>query len=172
MGPVSYATHYFDGWGQSFADNVEKWFGHAVAMGGIGEFLPNNESFISISEKRKDKYGIPVPVIQSFLSDVELNTLDKMSKKCKEILKESGTDQFVEVFSTYDLFAATHVYGTCIMGKNPETSVVDSELRSHEVNNVFITDASVFPSSGGGEAPSLTIEALSMRAADLFLNKA
>ena len=92
-----------------------------------------------------------------------------MAKKCKEILRESGTDQFVEVFSTYDLFAATHVFGTCIMGNDPDTSVVNPELRSHEVNNLFVTDASVFPSSGGGEAPSLTIEALSLRAADLFL---
>ena len=170
-GPVSYATHFFDGWGESFVDNMEKWFGHAIAMGGIGEFLPNKNTFVTLSEKKKDKHGIPVPKIQSFLSDVELNTLDRMSKKCKEILREAGAGNFVEVFSTYDLFAATHVYGTCIMGDNPENSVVDSELRSHEVNNLFITDASVFPSSGGGEAPSLTIEAMGLRAADLFLKK-
>ncbi len=169
MGPISYATHYFDDWGKSFVDNIDKWFGHAVAMGGIGEFLPNKNSFVTISDKRKDKHGIPIPIIQSFLSESELNTLDRMAKKCKEILRESGTDQFVEVFSTYDLFAATHVFGTCIMGNDPDTSVVNPELRSHEVSNLFVTDASVFPSSGGGEAPSLTIEALSLRAADLFL---
>ncbi|HLT25615.1 MAG TPA: GMC oxidoreductase, partial [Zeimonas sp.] len=32
--------------------------------------------------------------------------------------------------------------------------------------NLYIADASVFPSSGGGESPSLTIEALAIRAAD------
>jgi choline dehydrogenase-like flavoprotein len=49
--------------------------------------------------------------------------------------------------------------------------VVGSDLRSHEVGNLFITDASVFPSSGGGDSPSLTIEALSLRAADLLADK-
>jgi choline dehydrogenase-like flavoprotein len=55
------------------------------------------------------------------------------------------------------------------MGDNPESSVVGSSLRFHGIPNLFVTDASVFPTSGGGEATSLTIEALSLRAADLFL---
>jgi choline dehydrogenase-like flavoprotein len=55
------------------------------------------------------------------------------------------------------------------MGNDPETSVVDSSLRFHGLPNLLVTDASVFPTSGGGESPSLTIEALSLRAADLLL---
>jgi choline dehydrogenase-like flavoprotein len=55
------------------------------------------------------------------------------------------------------------------MGNNRETSVVNSSLRAHNIPNLLVTDASVFPTSGGGEAPSLTIEALSLRAADLLL---
>jgi choline dehydrogenase-like flavoprotein len=55
------------------------------------------------------------------------------------------------------------------MGKDPKKSVVGPNLRSHEVQNLLITDASVFPSSGGGDAPSLTIEAVSLRAADLLI---
>ena len=45
-------------------------------------------------------------------------------------------------------------------------SVVDAGLRMHGVPNLWICDASVFPSSGGGEAPSLTIQALALRAVD------
>jgi len=52
------------------------------------------------------------------------------------------------------------------MGDDPGESVVDAWCRSHRWRNLFITDASVFPSSGGGESPSLTIEALAIRAAD------
>ena len=51
------------------------------------------------------------------------------------------------------------------MGESPETSVVDPYCRSHRWRNLFIVDASVFPSSGGGESPSLTIEALALRTA-------
>jgi choline dehydrogenase-like flavoprotein len=49
------------------------------------------------------------------------------------------------------------------MGHNPETSVVDKYCRSHRWKNLFVVDSSVFPSSGGGESPSLTIEALALR---------
>jgi choline dehydrogenase-like flavoprotein len=52
------------------------------------------------------------------------------------------------------------------MGRDPEASVVDRYGRSHRWRNLFVTDASVFPTSGGGEAPSLTIEALAIRSAD------
>ena len=170
-GPVNYALRYFDGWGEDFVDDVEKWFGHALAMGGIGEFLPNNDTFVTVDEKVKDNFGVPVAKIQSFLGESELNILDFMAKTSKEILKASGAEEIVEEFSTYDVFSASHVFGTCRMGKDPSKSVVGPDLRSHEIKNLLITDASVFPSSGGGDAPSLTIEALSLRAADLLVEK-
>ncbi|MCD8567110.1 MAG: GMC family oxidoreductase, partial [Geovibrio sp.] len=70
----------------------------------------------------------------------------------------------IEEYGAYDAFNATHVFGTCRMGTDPETSVVDSFCRSHRWRNLLVTDASVFPSSGGGESPSLTISALALRA--------
>jgi choline dehydrogenase-like flavoprotein len=51
------------------------------------------------------------------------------------------------------------------MGDDPASSVVDAFGRSHRWRNLWIADASVFPSSGGGEAPSLTIQALALRTA-------
>ncbi|HWP92238.1 MAG TPA: GMC family oxidoreductase [Thermodesulfobacteriota bacterium] len=169
VGPVNYALRYQEGWGEEFVKGIEKWFGHAVSMGGIGEFLPNKDTFVTVSETVKDEFGVPVAKIQSFLEDPELKIMDAMAKTSKEILRASGAEEIVEESSAYDFFNATHVFGTCRMGKNPETSVVGSDLRSHEVDNLLVTDASVFPSSGGGDAPSLTIEALSLRAADLLL---
>ncbi len=52
------------------------------------------------------------------------------------------------------------------MGADPATSVVDAHGRSHDHPNLFIADASVFPSTGGGESPSLSIHALAVRTAD------
>jgi choline dehydrogenase-like flavoprotein len=168
-GPLNYALRFHEGWGEDYVKEVEKWFGHAVGMGGIGEFLPNDDTFITVSETAKDEYGLPVAIIQSFVGESELKILDSMAKTSKEILLASGAKDIVEEVSTYDFFSATHVFGTCRMGKEPERSVVGPDLRCHGLDNLLITDASVFPSSGGGEAPSLTIEALSLRAADLLL---
>ncbi|NNK78965.1 MAG: hypothetical protein HKP40_09665, partial [Litoreibacter sp.] len=43
---------------------------------------------------------------------------------------------------------------------------VNAACRSHDHSNLYIADASVFPSSGGGESPALSIHALSVRMAD------
>ena len=74
-------------------------------------------------------------------------------------------ERIYESYSSWDWFAATHVFGTCRMGDDPASSVVDAFGQSHRWRNLWIADASVFPSSGGGEAPSLTIEALALRTA-------
>ncbi len=55
-----------------------------------------------------------------------------------------------------------HQCGTGRMGEHPESSVVDAHGRSHEVSNLWLCDASVFPSSGAVN-PALTIAALALR---------
>jgi choline dehydrogenase-like flavoprotein len=89
-----------------------------------------------------------------------------MATKSRELLGASGAVDVFESYSSWDWFDATHVFGTCRMGTDPATSVVNADGRSHRWRNLWITDASVFPSSGGGEAPSLTIHALSLRTAE------
>jgi choline dehydrogenase-like flavoprotein len=58
-----------------------------------------------------------------------------------------------------------HLLGTCRMGDDPATSVVDSRHRSHDVPNLFICDGSSFVTSGRGQ-PTMTIMALAFRAAE------
>jgi choline dehydrogenase-like flavoprotein len=60
---------------------------------------------------------------------------------------------------------ASHEVGTIRMGKNPRTSVLNSFCQSWEVKNLFVTDGSCFTSSSE-KNPTLTIMALSLRAAD------
>ena len=58
-----------------------------------------------------------------------------------------------------------HLLGTCRMGDDPETSVIDRFHRSHEVGNLFICDGSSMVTSGRGQ-PTMTIMALAFRAAE------
>ena len=78
----------------------------------------------------------------------------------------SGATDIFELYTSWDRFAVSHALGTCRMGDDPQSSVVDAWCRSHRWQNLFIADASVLPSSGGGEAPTLTIAALALRMAD------
>jgi choline dehydrogenase-like flavoprotein len=59
----------------------------------------------------------------------------------------------------------SHVCGTCRFGDDPRASVLDRDNRAHDLDNLYVLDASFFPSSGGIN-PSLTIVANSLRATD------
>jgi choline dehydrogenase-like flavoprotein len=59
----------------------------------------------------------------------------------------------------------SHQCGTARMGDNPATSVVNGNLRAHDLDNLYIVDASVLPTSAAVN-PSLTIAALALRAGD------
>ena len=57
-----------------------------------------------------------------------------------------------------------HVCGTCRAGEHPAVSVVDADCRAHGLDNLYVTDASIFPSSAGTN-PALTIAANALRVA-------
>jgi choline dehydrogenase-like flavoprotein len=61
--------------------------------------------------------------------------------------------------------AMAHVCGTCRFGTDPKSSVLDSQNRAHEVENLYVVDSSFFPSSTGLN-PSLTIAANALRVAE------
>jgi choline dehydrogenase-like flavoprotein len=60
-----------------------------------------------------------------------------------------------------------HPCGTCRFGDDPATSVLDRDNRAHGVENLYVVDASFFPSSGGVN-PSLTIAANALRVAEVI----
>ena len=165
LGPVNYAKRVVGSWGQAHKKRMRHEFGRVLTVGAIGESLPNAQSFIDLDPDETDATGKPLARIHSYLDERELKRLAFMAKTARELLEASGTQQLVEEYGTYDYFSSTHVFGTCRMGEKAEASVVDPYCRSHRWRNLFIVDASVFPSSGGGESPSLTIEALALRTA-------
>ena len=57
-----------------------------------------------------------------------------------------------------------HVCGTCRAGEHPAVSVVDADCRAHGLDNLYVADASIFPSSAGTN-PALTIAANALRVA-------
>lgn len=170
VGPIAYASRAVGGFGAALKKGVRATFGRCLSVGAIGEFLPNDETYVDLDPHKKDAWGIPLPRIHSRLGVEEIKRLRFMATKSREILKEAGVTELVEEVSSWDLFSATHVFGTCRMGKDSRNSVVDATSRSHDHPNLYIADASVFASSGGGESPSLTIQALAVRMADFIVS--
>ena len=171
-GPKAYATRAVGGWGHAHKRAMRKQFGHALSVGAIGESLPHPGSYIDLDPTARDKNGVALARIHSYLDETELGRLTFMARKVREVLDASGAGDIFEEYGAYDGFQPTHVFGTCRMGADPEDSVVDPYGRCHRWRNLVVADASVFPSSGGGESPALTIEALAVRGARRLADRA
>ena len=165
-GLAAFALRAIPGWGRAHAQSVRRLWGHALHVGAIGESLPNSDSRVDLDPKARDRFGMPLARIASALGGSDVARLRFMARKSHELLAASGAERIYESYSSWDRFAATHVFGTCRMGNDP------AKLRGRQLRlqpkwrNLWIADASVFPSSGGGEAPALTIHALALRTAE------
>jgi choline dehydrogenase-like flavoprotein len=164
-GPIAYAERVVGGWGRAHKRAMRETFGRVLSVSAIGESLPNPDSRIDLDPQARDAQGQPKARIHSRLPELELERLAFMATTARRILEAAGVEHLIEEYGAADAFNATHVFGTCRMGPDPEQSVVDADQRSHRWRNLLVVDASVFPSSGGGEAPALTIQALAIRAA-------
>jgi choline dehydrogenase-like flavoprotein len=171
-GPIAYASRVVKGFGHALKDGVREKFGRCLSVGAIGECLPNDRTFVDLDPARNDEFGVPLPRIHSHLGPREVRRLRFMAEKARKLLDEAGATERIEEMGAWDLFSSTHVFGTCRMGATAADSAVDAQCRSHDHPNLFVADASVFPSTGGGESPSLTIHALAVRAGDHIAKEA
>lgn len=171
VGPIAYATRVVDGWGVKHKYDMKKTFGRILSIAGIGESLPNAKSFVDLAAET-NTFGLPLPRIHSYVDKMAEDRLRFMMTICRKILASSGCSSPLEEFSSIDAFSSTHIFGTCRMGNLENECVVNSHGQSFRWPNLFIADASIFPSSGGGESPGLTIQALAIRSADRILKRA
>lgn len=136
------------------------------------EQAPSPDSRVSLSE-RLDALGMPVAELRWQLSDLEKRSVasyislfreewERLSlgkAEWNESVFQEGDDWMEACRDTY------HHAGTTRMSSNPERGVVDTDLRVHGVDNLYIASTSVFPTSGCAN-PTLTMMALCMRLAD------
>ena len=129
----------------------------------FADWTPNDNSFISVDEKYKDKYGIPVANIRIGAHKQDLEVSEFLAKKAKKLLKQMGAKDITSNISS--LPSSNLLAGGCRFGNNPKTSVLNKYCQAHEVKNLFITDGSFMPT--GGSVPfTFTIYANSFRVAD------
>ena len=153
-----------DDWGDAMLDRIREHYGSHVAVGALVEQQPREENRIRLHPERTDDHGNPVPDVVWSLSDHERRTIERANEIQRSILDELGADVEWTV-GPESTGPAFHHMGTTRMGTDPESSVVDAQLRTHDVGNLTVASSSVFP-TGGAMNPTLTIAALALKAAD------
>jgi choline dehydrogenase-like flavoprotein len=155
-----HATHVA-GFGATFKSRVRALQPAMFQIGGMAKVLARHENRVTVDRSRLDSHGIPIPVLQFTYGDNDRAMWQDMSASLEEILHEAGSTLIFKE-STMNGFAS-HETGTCRMGHDRKTSVLNAFCQSHDVPNLFVVDGSAF-TTFPEKNPTLTIMALSMRA--------
>lgn len=152
-------------WGDELTHLMDN-FTRLAGLHFIGEDMPRTENGVTLHPTLKDPHGMPVSVLTYNDHPNNRAMRERGWRKSKDILLAAGAESVIDV----PPFPDTHLLGTCRMGDDPNTSVVNRWGQSHDVENLFIADGSVFPTSTS-ENPSLTISALAIRQAHHIMER-
>ena len=141
-------------WGERFVSLLER-YPNALVLGTEGECLAYEGNRVTLADD-VDEFGVPRPLVRFDYGENERAMREDIHRVGREILEAAGADH-VEISEGND-----HTMGGCRMGEDPATSVVDRNCKAHDHPNLYICDASVFPTPGGAQ-PSQTIMALATR---------
>jgi choline dehydrogenase-like flavoprotein len=146
-----------------FGDELKQFindYRHIAGWWICAEGLPNDRSTITLDPELRDARGLPVARLTHEWVDNDIAVLEAARRKSEELLWAAGVE---EVYAGVEY--AAHPMGTCRMGADPATSVVNDRCQSHDIPNLFVCDTSVFV-TGGAVNSTLTAMALARRAVD------
>jgi choline dehydrogenase-like flavoprotein len=136
----------------------------------FGEILPYHENQITLDKEKKDKWGLPVLRFNCEIKENEKKMRKSMMEDAKEMLEAGGLKSVYMFDNEYSMGMGIHEMGTARMGRDPKTSVLNSNNQIWDAKNVFVTDGA-FMASAGCQNPSLTYMAMTARAADFAVKE-
>jgi choline dehydrogenase-like flavoprotein len=132
----------------------EAWVARGVDWLAISEDLPRDENRVTLTSGGR---------IQLQYQPNNVVAHERLVAEMRRILRRLGF--WVVIAHSHKAKNTTHQCGTLCFGDDPRTSVLDPFCRTHDVENLFVVDASFFPSSAAVN-PGLTIIAQALRVAD------
>jgi choline dehydrogenase-like flavoprotein len=136
----------------------------AMVVATHGTSLPLESNRVDLDPELKDAWGLPAMRVTYKDHPDDLAMSRFLQDRGVEIMQAAGAQQ-VWKGPVSDAVGSPHLLGTCRMGDDPKSSVVDRHHRTHDVRNLFICDGSSFVTSGRGQ-PTMTIQALAFRAGE------
>jgi choline dehydrogenase-like flavoprotein len=140
----------------------------------VVEQLPFAQNRIILGEK-KDILGVPLAAIDWRLFDAESKTLAAYAQRFARFWQRHGLEEIAQLDWRFDPESPDfdlpqnsdifHPAGTTRMGRNPRNAVVDENLKTFAVDNLWVASTAAFP-SGASANPTLTLMLLTLRLAD------
>jgi choline dehydrogenase-like flavoprotein len=158
--------------GPEFKDRLRKHFLEelTVEFEIFGESLPWKGSYVDLDPERKDRFGLPVARITARNHPAADKVNVKMLGRGMDMLK-AMRPAAKRVYAWTWKDTTYHLQqGTCRFGTDPARSVLDPTCQAHEVRNLYVTDGSFMPTSGGVPSTA-TIMANSLRVGALIRDR-
>jgi glucose dehydrogenase len=147
--------------GAALRAQVRAEYGRTVGVRIYCEPLPHRDSSVTLDRQAVDYFGNPAPHVTPAVQAYERDGLREAQGFAIEILRAMDA---VDI-APGPLRFSGHQIGTHRMGADPATSVVDADLRSHEIANLYLVGSGSFVTATASH-PTLTIAALAIRAAE------
>lgn len=155
-------------WGLEHKQWVRDAYRRTITVMGPVQEMPVFDARVQADPKVRDAWGIPVARLSGGRHPHTIEVARYIAGRAEEWLKEAGATQIWKRGAPRSLSGGQHQAGTCRMGNDPKTSVVDRNCRVHDIDNVYVIDASVHVTNGGMN-PALTILANAYRASAALL---
>lgn len=165
-GPLTWGQNVPEGtptWGAGFKEYLES-YTYWMNCSGHGTSLPQETNRVDIDPELKDDWGVPAIRVTYKDHPDDVKHAKWQVERAVEIMDAAGAKQ-IDPGEVREASGGVHLLGTCRMGNDPATSVIDKYHRTHDVKNLFLCDGSSMVTSGRGQ-PTQTIEALAFRAAE------
>jgi choline dehydrogenase-like flavoprotein len=141
-----------------------------INLTGFGEVLPRWDNFVEIDRNVTDAYGIPVLRIHMSDGENEKAMIEDIGESAGEMLEAAGAKNIQTYANPSAPRWALHEAGIARMGHDSKGSVLNQFQQTHDVENLFVMDASSF-SSNPCQNPTLTIMALCVRSCDFLMGE-
>jgi choline dehydrogenase-like flavoprotein len=165
MTPITYANLSGSFYGPELKDFLYD-YTHTAAWWAHAEGERSDANAVTLDPEVKDARGLPVARLTYEWTANDRALVAAARDKAAEMMQASGARK-VRIGLQY----GAHAMGSCRMGDDPQTSVVNSFGQAHDVRNLFVCDTSVFVTSAGVN-PTLTAMALASRSADYVAENA
>lgn len=157
--------------GQAMVAWFDQDFGTRLSVSFMANQIPRFENRIEL-HSYTDKWNRPVAHIIKGWHPHDGFLMDKLHTRCRRILEEgvpvtSRAEPVIESGSVYGngVRIANHILGGARFSSNRDEGVLDPDCKVWDFDNLFVTDGSFMPTSGGAN-PTLTIQANAFRVAE------
>jgi choline dehydrogenase-like flavoprotein len=165
---IGQVPNFVPKWGKAHKDWVRSAYRRTIMVQGPVQEMPMFDSRVTVDPRVRDRWGIPVARMSGARHPHSIEIARHMAGHAEMWLKEAGAIQTWKKLPGTGLSGGQHQAGTCRMGDDPGTSVVNRFCQLHDAANVYVIDGSVHVTNGGFN-PALTIMAIAYYASDHLL---